>query len=125
MESEGVGEDLLAEGALMVLVFLSHFLLVSLEVLIFDAILVEFGFDVDLATGLTKTSSVVDIGLVSLSEDSCLACVVKPLQSRHQHHHLNYITQYPFTSSLSISNRDYRLLSNDCLCLSLDCLMLL
>lgn len=76
MEAEGVGEDLLAEGALVVLVFLPHFFLVSFEVLIFDAVLVNFGFDVDLATGLTKTPSVVDVGLVGLGEDSCLACVV-------------------------------------------------
>lgn len=50
----------------MVLVFLPHFFLVSFEVLIFDLILVEFGLDMDLATGLTETSSVVDVGLVGL-----------------------------------------------------------
>jgi hypothetical protein len=49
--SEGIGENLLPEGALILEMFSFDLLLVFLEVFVFDLVLIFFGLDVHLAPG--------------------------------------------------------------------------
>lgn len=76
VEAEGVGEDLLAEGALIVHVFASNFLLVSLQVLVLDLVLVLLGLNVDLSSCISQSSRVFDVGFVGLGDHPSLSYVV-------------------------------------------------
>ncbi len=103
LESVGIGEDLFAEGAFIIMVSLAHGLLVIFQVSVLDLFHILDRLKMHLLPSLPQTPLVICERTVMWCNNSRFAQVVAQLNPKQLHHHNYNKKQNPYTITLNLS----------------------